>query len=78
MYNSPRTLKAITKSTRIRIMGHNTLAGDEKSVPCKLTRLVMDPRGACSGSRTGHRYLDWGFTSTTSVLPGIFHEIISD
>jgi len=59
-------------------MGHNTHGGDEKSVPSKLTRLVLVPRGACSGSRTGHRYPDWGFTSTTSVLPGKFHEIISD
>jgi len=36
--------------------------------PPKFTRLVMVPRGACSESRTGHRYPDWGFTSTTSVL----------
>ena len=59
-------------------MGHNTHGGDEKSAPSKLTRMVMVPRGACSGFRTGHRYPDWGFTWTTSVLPRILYEIISD
>jgi hypothetical protein len=71
LYNSPYTLKVIPKSTKIRIMGHSTHGGDEKSIPSQLPPAVMVPRGACSGSRTEHLNPDRGFTSTISVLPGI-------